>query len=442
MSQIQREKCLDGSLALLSEGYTFFSKRCERYRTDAFETRLMLRKVICVKGEEAARMFYHPDRFTRKAAIPPNTLLLLQDLGSVMTKDGEAHRHRKHMFMSLMSPERIQHLAELMADQWRAHVRKWEQMGNVVLHDEVQEIICRAICQWSGVPLEENEAEQRTRELAAMIEGAGSFGPRNWRGLLLRSRTERWVRGVIDRIRAGKLNVPEGSAAHVLAWHRELDGKLLDTKSAAVELINVLRPTVAVARYVTFAALALHEHPETRQRLQSGEDGEYLDWFVQEVRRFYPFFPAVGGRVKNEFEWRGHHFTQGTWVLLDLYGTNHDARSWEEPEAFRPERFRHWDGSAFNLIPQGGGDHHHGHRCPGEWITIELMKTAVRLLTLEMQYDVPKQDLSIDLSRMPALPESRFVISNVRRAYTADHASRTGSAPASWEHSEGEHPSP
>ncbi|HZY64935.1 MAG TPA: cytochrome P450 [Rubrobacteraceae bacterium] len=102
-------------------------------------------------------------------------------------------------------------------------------------------------------------------------------------------------------------------------------------------------------------------------------------------------------------------------MLLDLYGTNRDARIWEEPHAFRPERFRDWDGSAFNFIPQGGGDHNNGHRCPGEWITIKLTERPARLLATAVRYDVPEQDLGIDLSRMPAIPRSRFVISNVRR---------------------------
>ena len=44
------------------------------------------------------------------------------------------------------------------------------------------------------------------------------------------------------------------------------------------------------------------------------------------------------------------------------------------------------------------------------------MKVAVRFLTESMRYDVPEQDLRVKLSRMPAVPESRFVISGVRRA--------------------------
>ena len=54
-----------------------------------------------------------------------------------------------------------------------------------------------------------------------------------------------------------------------------------------------------------------------------------------------------------------------------------------------------------------------GHRCAGEWITIELMKVALKMLTQAMRYTVPEQDLSIDLSQMPALPQSRFIINEV-----------------------------
>lgn len=403
----------DSTLALLFEGYEFIPQRCRRYRSDIFETRLMLTKAVCMTGQEAAEVFYEPDRFTRKGAMPQTTLRLLQDKGSVQLLDGEAHRHRKRMFMSLMGPESIARLSDLMADRWLAYAGRWESAERVVLHDEVEEILCRAVCEWAGVPLAESEARQRTREFAAMIEGAGSVGPRNWRGQLLRARTERWIRGIIEKVRTRELEVSEGSAAHVIARHRNLDGELLDAEVAAVELINILRPVVAVARFVTFAALALHEHPECRQQLQAGDD-DYPELFVQEVRRFYPFFPFVGGRVRNEFDWRGRHFARGTWVLLDLHGTNHDPRVWEDPETFRPERFRRWDENAFNFIPQGGGDHYQDHRCAGEWITIELVKRAVRLLTGSMHYEVPEQDLGIDLSRMPAIPESRFVISDVR----------------------------
>jgi fatty-acid peroxygenase len=176
--------------------------------------------------------------------------------------------------------------------------------------------------------------------------------------------------------------------------------------------LNVLRPTVALSVYIVFIAHALHTYPRCKDALASGGP-QYAEWFVQEVRRFYPFFPAVPALVRRDFEWNGYHFPARRRVMLDLHGVNHDARLWNKPEQFEPERFKHWDGDSFNFVPQGGGDYAGGHRCPGEPVTIELMKKAVDLLTSKISYDVPPQDLTIETSRLPALPTSKFVIANV-----------------------------
>ncbi len=94
--------------------------------------------------------------------------------------------------------------------------------------------------------------------------------------------------------------------------------------------------------------------------------------------------------------------------------TDHDPRLWDRPEEFRPDRFRGRDIGAFELIPQGGGDLDQGHRCPGEWTTIELLKVAVRVLAVELDYSVPEQDLRVRLADLPALPVSGFVVTGVR----------------------------
>jgi fatty-acid peroxygenase len=412
-SSLPRDTSLDSTLALLREGYTFISSRARRLQSDVFLTRLMLQPAICMTGEEAAREFYVPGRFTRSRAVPMTTLTLLQDRGSVLTLDGDAHRRRKQLFISaVMAPDRVEELVALADREWRRRIPAWQRMPVLVLHDEVREILCRAVCAWAGVPLPESDARDRAREFGAMVDQAGSIGPRHWHAQWLRRRTERWIGQVIDDVRSGHLVVHRDRAAHAIASHRDADGRLLPRSTAAVELINVLRPTVAVARFITFAALALFEHPAVSTALKAGSD-EDLDRFAQEVRRFYPFIPAVGGRVRTPFEWRGHRFKTGEWVLLDIHGTNHDRRRWPDPEEFRPDRFKEAPATAFDVIPQGGGGHADGHRCPGEAITLALMKAATRQL-LRLRYDVPAQDLRIDLASVPALPASGFVIANVR----------------------------
>ena len=411
MPRMPRDKSPDSTMALMLDPYGFISKRCRLYGSDVFQTRIQLQKTLCMTGPEAARLFYDPSRFMRRGAAPLRVQNTLFGKGGIQGLDDGAHRNRKQMFLSLMTPEHIGQLAEMTADWWDVYARRWASMKRVVLYDEMQEILTRAVCDWAGVPLAEKEVRKRTRELTALFDAAGSTGPKHWLSRAERKRADSWIAKVVEQVRAGRIEPPEQSAAHVVAWHWELNGELLSPRVAAVELLNILRPTVAVSVYITFAAHALHQHPEYREEV--GEDG-FAELFVQEVRRFYPFFPSTVARVREDFEWKGYRFPKGTRTMLDLYGTNHDPRTWEDPGQFRPERFRHWDGSAYNFIPQGGGDHLANHRCPGEWITIELMKVALDFLARRLSYEVPKQDLRIATSRLPALPRSRFILSDVK----------------------------
>jgi fatty-acid peroxygenase len=400
-----RERTVDATFALLREGYGFMGRRRARLGGDSFRTRLMFQDVLCIVGEEAARFFYAPDRFTRKAALPPNTLLSLQDYGSVQRLDGSAHRWRKRMFLQILAPASVARLGDLFDAEWDRRAALWRARGEAVLYPEMGHVLTRAVCAWGGTPLTGDEADQRTAEFQAMIEGAGAMGPRNWKGLALRSRTERWARERIEDARAG--GHAETPLAGV-AYHRDEAGALLPARTAAVEYLNLLRPTVAVDRFIVFCAMALHDHPEWRERLQDAEPHTFAA-FAQEVRRFYPFFPLVGGRALEPFEWQGKRFRRGAWVLLDTYGTNHDQRAWTEPGRFDPDRFLRDEANAFNFTPQGAGEVASGHRCPGEETTVELMARALRKL-IALDYQVPPQDLAIDPGRMPAIPRSRFAI--------------------------------
>ncbi len=397
----------DSSLAFLREGYTFISSRCDRLGTDLFRTRIAGRPVYCMRGAEATQIFYDGDRFSRRGALPPTVVHLLQDKGSVQTLDGAAHHHRKGMFMDMMAPDSVARLGSIFEAVWRRRTAGWSADA-VVLHKEARWMLTAAACEWAGIPLPDAEVDRRAAEFGLMVDQAGSFGPANWWAQLRRRRTEKWAQDIIGAIRSGEREVAPESAAALVAGHRDRESNLLPVEVAAVELLNVLRPIVAVARFITFAGTALVEHPQWQQQFAAGNTDD-LEPFAQEVRRYYPFFPAIAGTALKEFDWNGHTFTPGTWVMLDIYGTNHDARLWPDPEAFRPERFRSWDDNPYRLVPQGAGQVETAHRCPGEGLTLELVKTAVRLLA-EGGYRVPAQDLSISLSKLPSIPRSGLLL--------------------------------
>jgi fatty-acid peroxygenase len=373
----------------------------------------MLQPVVFMRGAAAAELFYGGDKFTRNKAMPLSVLMLLQDFGSVQLLDGRQHRHRKVMFRGIASPREAKRLAETFVQEWRQSLSQLAASNRVVLFDALQDMLTRCGAAWAGIPLSDSEARLLTREYSEMLQSSGSVGPRLLRALWLRRRTERWAIDVIKQARSTGTAVPADSALYRIAFHRELDGKPLHDRTAAIELINVLRATVAVAHFIVFAAKALHEHPEPGQRLRSGDE-IYLEHFVQEVRRTAPFFPFIGGRVCEPVTWNGYHLDRGAWVVLDLYGTNTDKNTWQDPDRFDPDRFAAMKPSLFDFIPQGGGDADVSHRCPGEAMTVELMKAAVRVLTQDIHFEVPPQDLSVSRATIPALPTSRFIITHIR----------------------------
>lgn len=406
---VPHDKALDNTLSLGREGYLFIRNRIDKLGSDIFETHVLGEKVICISGEEAAKLFYNPERFERNGAVPKRIQKTLFGMNAIQTLDDEAHNERKQLFMSLVAPWQEKRLAEIVSRNFQVSADKWKAEKQIVLFDELNNILCKSACQWAGIPLPEADIQDRAKDFSSMIDAFGGVGPRYWKGRTARSRTEEWLRKIIEDVHSGKLKTDEGSALNVMALHAQQNGLKLDVPMSAIELINAVRPIVAISFYITFAALAMHEHPEYAAQLKKGSDN-YYRLFANEVRRYYPFTPLLGARVREDFLWKQCEFKKGMLVFLDIYGTNHDPRIWENPYKFQPDRFKEHSCTLFDFIPQGGGNPYKEHRCPGEGFTIAVMKVALDFLVNKIEYEVPEQNLSYSLSRIPTRPESGFII--------------------------------
>ncbi|WP_431922136.1 cytochrome P450 [Nonomuraea jabiensis] len=412
---------LDDTPFLLLEGYGWLPALRRRASGQVAHTRLMGRRAVALCGPEAARFFYDEDHVRRHTAVLEPVKSTLVGHGAVHSLDGADHRVRKAMFMSPLTGEGVGFLVEETTAAWDEAVEAWADGRQVVLFDEAAQVLTRGVCRWAGIPLDDTDMPALASDLTAMVDGFGGAGPRHWRARLARIRREAWLTGLVRQVRDGTATAAAGSVLDMVLTHRDADGEQLDSRVAAVELLNVIRPTVAVCWYVAFAAHALHRWPHHRAPLRDGE-AAYAEAFVHEVRRFYPFAPFVAGRAIRDLSWAGERIPAGCLVLLDVYGQHHDPELWEEPYAFDPKRFVGREIGAFELIPQGGGDPNTGHRCPGEDITTTLLRAlAVRLARLD--YDVPHQDLTISLRRVPTRPASGFVLAAPQRATTRRPAS-------------------
>jgi len=216
MAQIPAENPIAAALGLYKQGFEFVQNTRRKYHSDISQIDLLLLKVICFGGEDAARTFYDPDKFMRNGAVPPPVQKTLTGENAIHTTDGAVHRNRKEMFLSLMTDESIKRLTDLVKQQLHAALPQWQQMHEVILFHEARVILCKAICAWAGVPLTDQEAPYIARDFTLMVDAFGAIGPRNWRGQKARKRTEKWIEKIINKVRQNKLNADIGSALYLI----------------------------------------------------------------------------------------------------------------------------------------------------------------------------------------------------------------------------------
>ncbi|MFD5337577.1 cytochrome P450 family protein [Streptomyces hawaiiensis] len=283
------------SLALLTEGYAWLPDLMRAEGDTSLSLRVVGRRALVLRGPEAVRFFYDEDHVRRHGALPGPALSTLFGHGAVHTLDGDAHRHRKSFFLPLLETDAVTGSAEHITAAWDEAVPSWRAQPDVVLFDATARVITRGVCRWAGVPLTADEEEPLARDLLAMVDGFATAGPRHWRARRARTRQERRFADLVTDVRSGTVQAPADSVLDRVCHHRDASGAALTPRIAAVELLNVIRPTTALSWFVAFAAHALHRWPEHKERLRSGEAG-FATAFAHEVRRFYPFAPFLGGR--------------------------------------------------------------------------------------------------------------------------------------------------
>ena len=91
--------------------------------------------------------------------------------GAVHFLEGEAHRHRKAMFLSLVTPYAIGSLSAGVATRWEAAADAWAGAGRIVLFDEAVQVLGSAVFSWAGIPLERSGGRRRARDSELSCHG-------------------------------------------------------------------------------------------------------------------------------------------------------------------------------------------------------------------------------------------------------------------------------
>ncbi|XP_069682419.1 probable cytochrome P450 304a1 [Periplaneta americana] len=149
-----------------------------------------------------------------------------------------------------------------------------------------------------------------------------------------------------------------------------------------------------------FVVVFLLNHPEVQEKMQQQLDAvvgrdrlpnlddraklPYIDAVLREAMRLRPVLPlSVGRKALEDTELGGYSIPKGTALLVNVWASQTDPEFWDDPLAFRPERFLDNEGNLLKkdcTFPFGGGK----RLCTGETSSRHFM--FMLLATLMQSY--------------------------------------------------------
>ena len=403
VKQIPKDLSWDNRIQLMLEGYLFVQNRCNRLDTDVFQTKLNGKNVICMNGKEAAEIFFDEEKFEPLNNIPqlPN-----KNTNEKMTINSLDDQMCEQLCNELLSSTRISELNSLYFTRLEEQAKYWSNQEQIIVFDEIKKLITRVACHWAGIPIKDEELSERANDLYALVDPFESAGLKQRDNKRIQNRVESWIQEVFVQVWKEEIH-PEPNATITQISNFQQNEKLLSVTLATNLLIQILKMIVLNANFITFEVLATIQHQEYKRKLYDID--QYDDWFIQEVRRYFPFEPFIGAKVRKEFTWEGYRFAEGSLVLLDMYGTNHDPRIWYNPDLFWPERFKDSE-----MLPYVRKNHNAYWKMLSEKVSRELMKTTLYFLTNHINFEVVDQDFDFSLRKIPTMLKTGLILKNIK----------------------------
>jgi cytochrome P450 family 135 len=374
-------------------------------RFDAFDARLRrlgllvtlrfpgLGAIVSISDPQLIKQVFTGDRDVLRAGEANAPLAAVLGGNSVLLLDGEQHIQRRRMLLPPFHGEAVHRYSHLVAKVTEEQMREWPRGVEFASWPPMQaitlEVIMRAVI---GVRDERRLTRMRRLLLSVQrnsIYGVLAEGARPGLSASTLGRRLPWVSArtkaerILDEEIVTHRETPEGreDILALLIATRDEDGRGLSDAELRGELLTLL-----IAGYeTTSTALAwclerLVRHPDALARLVRELDGEegdaYLDAVVNETLRSRPVIDSVQRRLSSELELGGYRIPAGMNISPAIVGVQSSPELFEDPRAFRPERFLGRQAAPYTLIPFGGGS----RRCIGASFAVMEMKTVLQTI--------------------------------------------------------------
>jgi cytochrome P450 len=171
------------------------------------------------------------------------------------------------------------------------------------------------------------------------------------------------LKEIADR-QAGRGYSDSGLIVHVMQTNAETEHRKDDAVLARELRGTVLAGYETTAVTLSWIAEFVSHSPrvlsELQRSVEAGDDS-YLDAVIYEVMRLRPAVPATARRVLRDSVLNGIRLPKGTVVVIPILAVHERPDIYDDPLAFRPERFLDTPPGTYTWLPFGAG----AHRCLG-----------------------------------------------------------------------------
>jgi cytochrome P450 len=418
------------SIALLKDNRGFFLSRFQKYGP-VFKTSFAFQKVVCFVGHGALTFFYDPEYFAREGANP-NPIKALFNNDAVPLIDGEPHRVRKALYLSIMGRGAMEPFLPQIQNACERFLQSWERKRDFVWQTE-NEYLGLGLSNLLMLGEETGSADATQKDVIdTYIAGMAALPiplPFTKYGRALRARDKmlKWVRQAMathrQRMQPGQQPIHDVLTSLLRANDeagRPLTDQVLETDGMhvyfsiytgwAVQLTWLCMSLGLDRRVMRRARNEVAEHsPSGLVTPEALNAMPYVRRVTQEVRRLNPVLPVTfQALVKKTCAFNGYQIPAGWTAIASVYATMQDPAIFVAPDTFDPDRFAPDPPMPIPpnaYVPHGGGDPL-WHKCLGQDASNLFLELMTVLLLRCYDWDIPEQDLSPKPGSLFSVPKS------------------------------------